>query len=104
MKDGSVVMLVSLLTAPYSWVYDDCVAIPSLLEGAYRTRSRILLIVLALASVVIYTELVSGIRIPTNLYLWTAPAWLAWYLLATRILGMKGEATHHEAAEIASPL
>jgi hypothetical protein len=82
MKDGSLLMLVSLLTAPYSWVYDDCLAIPALLHGAYLTRSRILLGVLALASVLIMTELVCGIKLPTAFYLWTTPAWLAWYLLA----------------------
>jgi hypothetical protein len=82
MKDGSLLMLVSLLTAPYAWVYDDCLAITALLHGAYITRSRILLGVLALASVLIVIELVSGIKLPTNFYLWTAPAWLAWYLLA----------------------
>jgi hypothetical protein len=82
MKDGSLLMLVSLLTAPYSWVYDDCLAIPSLLQGAYLTRSRILLGVLALASVLIVSELVAGVKISSAYYLWTTPAWLAWYLFA----------------------
>jgi hypothetical protein len=82
MTDGSLLMLVSLLTAPYAWVYDDCLAIPALLHGAYLTRSRILLGVFALASVVIVIELVSGIKLPTNFYLWTAPAWFAWYLFS----------------------
>ena len=87
MKDGSLLMLLSLLTAPYAWVYDDSLAIPALLQGAYLTRSRILLGVLALASVVILIELVCGIKLPTNFYLWTAPAWLAWYLLACATSG-----------------
>jgi hypothetical protein len=82
MKDGSLLMLVSLLTAPYSWIYDDSLAIPSLLQGAYLTRSRILLGVLALASVLIVSELVAGVKISSAFYLWTAPAWLAWYLFA----------------------
>ena len=82
MKDGSLLMLVSLLSAPYSWVYDDCLAMPALLHGAYITRSRILLGAFALASIVIMVELVGGIKLPSVYYLWTAPAWLAWYLLA----------------------
>jgi hypothetical protein len=82
MKDGSLLMLVSLLTAPYSWVYDDSLAIPALLQGAYLTRSRILLGALALASIGIVSELVCGVKISSAFYLWTAPAWLAWYLLA----------------------
>jgi hypothetical protein len=83
MKDGSVLMLVSLLTAPYSWIYDDCIAIPALLEGAYQTRSRMLLAVLALASILLEVEFFTSIKIYSFFYLWTAPAWLAWYLYAT---------------------
>src|ERR1035438_7932442 len=50
MKDGSLLMLVSLVVAPYSWVYDDTLALPALLQGAFHTRFRPLLVVLAFAS------------------------------------------------------
>lgn len=81
-KDGSIVTLVSVVVAPYSWITDQALSIPALLDGATRTRSQILLITLAAASVFIEAELLSGIPLASNLYLWTAPAWLAWYLLA----------------------
>ena len=81
-------LLVSLVAAPYSWVYDGGLAIPALLQGAYRTRSRILLAVLAAASLGVLVELVSGIRIISPLYLWTAPGWLAWYLIACASAGV----------------
>jgi len=80
-RDGGLLMLVSLLTAPYCWLYDQGLAIPALLHGAYTTRSRTLLVLLALASILIEAEL-CGIRITSLLYLWTAPAWLAWYVAA----------------------
>jgi hypothetical protein len=57
-------------------------AIPALLEGAILTRSQILLVILAAASIVLEAELLGGVILASNLYLWTAPAWLAWYLLA----------------------
>jgi hypothetical protein len=82
MKDGSLLMLVSLVLAPYSWVYDDALALPALLRGAFLTRFRPLLLVLTFASILVEVELLRGIRISTPYYLWTAPAWLAWYLLA----------------------
>jgi hypothetical protein len=88
-KDGSPLMLVSILAAPYCWLYDQVLVIPALLYGAYLTRSRILLMVLALASVVIEAELVGGIRITSALYLWTSPAWLAWYLFACASAGKR---------------
>ena len=79
---GNLLMLVSLVAAPYCWFYDQCLAIPALLEGAYATRSRNLLAVLALAILVADVE-ICAVRVTSPLYLWTAPAWLAWYLLAT---------------------
>jgi hypothetical protein len=79
---GNLLMLVSLVAAPYCWFYDQCLAIPALLEGAYATRSRNLLAVLALAILVVDVE-ICAVRVTSPLYLWTAPVWLAWYLLAT---------------------
>jgi hypothetical protein len=81
---GSLLMLVSLVAAPYCWFYDQCLAIPALLEGAYTTRSRNLLAILALAIFVIDIE-ICAVRVISPLYLWTAPAWLAWYLCARRL-------------------
>ena len=74
-------MLLSLLTAPYCWIYDQCLAVPALLEGAYTTRSRYVILALALAILVADAEL-CVVRITSLLFLWTAPAWLAWYLVA----------------------
>jgi hypothetical protein len=81
-KDGSLVTLASVLVAPYSWITDQVLAIPPLLDGAIRTRSEILLVILAAASIVIEAELLTGVILASNLYLWTAPAWFAWYLMA----------------------
>ena len=79
---GGQVVLVSIMTAPYAWISDQVLVIPALLEGAIRTRSQSSLVILAAASIVIEAELLSGIMLASNLYLWTAPAWLAWYFLA----------------------
>ena len=83
-QDSAPITLVSLVFAPYSWITDQAMAIPALVAGAIRTRSQILLVALAAASLVIEAELLSGIILASNLYLWTAPAWLAWYLLAAK--------------------
>src|ERR1035437_152070 len=83
-KDGSLLMLVSLFAAPYCWLYDQVLAMPAVLEGAYATRSRHLLTAIALVNIPILVALASGIKIISAFYLWTAPAWLALYLLARR--------------------
>ncbi len=81
--NGSPLILVSLLFAPYVWLYDQCLAIPALLDGAYATRSRAYLVVLALMILVADGEFFTA-KVISPLWLWTAPAWFAWYLLAAR--------------------
>ena len=84
-KNGSPLLLVSLLVAPYSWIYDQGVVIPALLQGAFLTRSRNLLVALAFLSAMVEVALYGSIAQPLVLLywtLWTAPAWLVWYLIA----------------------
>ena len=85
MEHGSLLMLVSVLLAPYTWLMDQAILIPALLHAAYLTRSRSLLAILALASAVIEIGALRGLA-PTHsaFYLWTAPGWLVWYLYAIR--------------------
>jgi Glycosyltransferase family 87 len=90
MKQGSLLMLVSLVSAPYSWIYDSCLAIPPLLQGAYATRSQTMLVILAFLSALIEFALLCDVWSQYAVYLWTlwsAPAWLIWYLFATRDKG-----------------
>jgi hypothetical protein len=94
LRDGGLLMLVSLLTAPYCWLYDQGLAIPALLAAAYGTRSRPLVATLALASLPIEAALVAGVRVVSPLYLWTAPAWLAWWLLAVALRKEPKAAVH----------
>jgi len=86
-REGSLLMLVSFLTAPYSWLYDTVVLLPALLQGVFATSSRSLLALFALLSALIELGLIGIVWNPASLYLWTlwsAPAWLAWYLVAAR--------------------
>jgi len=85
MKDSSLLMLVSILVAPYCWMFDQALAVPALLDGAYVTKSRILLAVLAFSSVLLDAEVIGGIKMASFLFLWTAPGWLIWYLFAGRV-------------------
>jgi hypothetical protein len=84
-KHGSLVLLVSLLVAPYTWFLDQCVALPALLRGLHVTRSRMLVLLLALAGAIVEIAPLSGRDVlHSNFYLWTAPAWLLWYVVACR--------------------
>ncbi len=82
---GSPLLLLSVLVAPYTWFIDQAVVIPALLHGAYVTRSRCLVALLALASAVIDIQWFLGASaLHSALFLWTTPTWLAWYLIARR--------------------
>jgi hypothetical protein len=81
---GSLLILVSVLVAPYAWFTDQAVLVSPLLNGAYRTTSRSKTVVLVLMSSFVVIQVLVGIPIHSALYLWTAPAWLAWYLWACR--------------------
>jgi hypothetical protein len=86
-EDGSILMLVSVLVAPYSWFMDQAVLIPAVLAGAYAARSRTLIAVLALMSAGIEIAAARGVILASPFYLWTAPGWLLWFLIATRQRG-----------------
>jgi hypothetical protein len=76
-------MLVSVLVAPYSWGLDQTVLLPALLHALYRNCWRSVVAVFALLSAVISAGNFLGLPIRSvGLYLWTAPAWLGWYLFA----------------------
>ena len=106
-EHGSPVLLVSLVVPPYTWLIDQCVALPALLRGLNVTRSRSLIAVVAVMSAVIELGPYMGRRLlHSNFYLWTAPAWLAWYVFATYSGGNRhtrteaGESRALEAAEV----
>jgi hypothetical protein len=81
LEQGSLLVLISLLAAPFGWIFDQSLALPAVLQGASRTSSQILLSVLALIYILIEFQLVR-FDLHSAAYLWIAPAWLIWYLFA----------------------
>jgi hypothetical protein len=83
MEHGSLLMLVSVTVAPYSWFMDQSVLLPGLLLTLYRSRSRSLIAVFALISAVIELLNIRGVPLgASRFYAWTPLAWLLWYLIA----------------------
>lgn len=82
---GLLVLLVGAVCTPYGFFTDECMLLPAVLTGVYRAeaRGRSLIPVAAIAAAALI-ELLAGIEIKTPFFLWTTPAWLAWYLYATR--------------------
>lgn len=82
-RNGSALILVSLVFAPYAWLYDQCLAIPPLLEAAYATGAEWWLTALALMIFAADLQL-AWVKVISPLWLWTAPGWLVWWLIAKR--------------------
>jgi hypothetical protein len=82
---GMVVLLVAAMCAPYGFMTDECMVLPAVLAGVYaaagQKRSLIPIALIAGAALI---ELLAGMELKTPYFMWTTPAWLAWYLYATR--------------------
>jgi hypothetical protein len=81
LENGNLLVLVSLLVAPFGWIFDQSLALPAILLAATRTTSKLLLAALAAMYILIEIE-VNRFDLHSGAYLWAAPAWIAWYLLA----------------------
>lgn len=88
MDHGLVLLLVGALCAPYEWFTDECMLLPAVLSGAYIAekthRSAWPLAVFAGTALI---EVIALVPLTSKYYLWTTPAWLAWYLYSTGKLG-----------------
>lgn len=84
MDHGLILLLVGALCTPYGWIFDESVLFPAVLVGVYRaTESRRSLWPLVLFAGAALVELMMNVKISSQYYLWTTPAWLCWYLYAT---------------------
>jgi hypothetical protein len=82
-SDGGLLMLVSLLLSPYAWISDQALALPAILIGIYQASARWQVFTLAVGSAVLEMQQLAGVSMHSPWVLWTAPFWLAWYLLVS---------------------
>jgi len=102
LEHGNLVMLVSILVAPYCWLWDHSLAIPALLYGACRTPSRMVLAVLAVLFIALELQpYVFQVGLNSKIFLWPAAAWVVWYAVAIRSARPQ-PAVVPEAASVAS--
>lgn len=87
-REGLLVLLVSCACTPYSWYSDQAMLFPAVLAGLQRAEKSIpaLAIFVAIAAAGL-VGFVAQIPMTSAFYIWTAPAWLLWYLFAARKAG-----------------
>jgi hypothetical protein len=93
-NQGLLLLLVSAACTPYAWFSDETVLLPAVLAGVYRVvDSRRSLLPLGAIGGVALIEVFAEVKMTSAFYLWTVPAWLAWYLYAFRAtVAQPGEA------------
>ncbi len=97
-REGMLVLLVSVACTPYSWYSDQAMLFPAVLVGLYAAERSV--VALGLFGAICAAGLVGfmgQIPMTSSYYLWTAPAWLLWYLYATRKTGATAEAMQGSA-------
>lgn len=85
MNHGLLVLLVSVMCAPYGWFFDESVILPAILTAVLRARKNgrpFWPIVLVAGAALI--EVYEGIDVMSPFFLWSTPAWLACYLYASK--------------------
>lgn len=82
---GMLVMLVTILTSPYSWLTDEAVLLPAILFTLADPEKRkySLWILLGINTVVLFIALGEQASLTSHAYMWTPLTWLAWFLYAT---------------------
>jgi hypothetical protein len=83
-EQGLLLLLVSAACTPYAWISDEAILFPAVLAALYQAiNSGRSLIPLGLFWGVALVEVLAEVKMTSPFYLWTVPAWLAWYLYAT---------------------
>jgi hypothetical protein len=99
MDHGMILLLISVAVAPYAWLTDEALLLPAVLAGLYQAvdlrRSTLpLILIVAVAQI----EIFNVVRVNSPYYLWTVPAYLAWYLYAAGRIGARAGQARSDAA------
>jgi len=83
-EHGLLLLLISAACTPYAWISDEAVLLPAVLAGIYRALdSGRSLLPIGVAGAAALIEVLAAVKMTSPYYLWTVPAWIAWYLYAS---------------------
>lgn len=88
---GLALMVVSVLTTPYSWVTDEVVLLPAILQAAVcvlslgdkpkmTLRTRVAVGIFAALDGLLLLTLAEKIPFASGMYFWSSLLWFAWYV------------------------
>jgi hypothetical protein len=95
---GLLVLLVSAMCTPFGWFTDESMLLPAVLAGVYQAaETKRSFLPLGLFAGVALIEIFANVQLTSAYFMWTTPAWLAWYLYATGRIGAPAQSVHGDA-------
>lgn len=90
LANGSVLLIISLLSAPYAWFYDEVIAVPAILIAVLHARNAgRSLLPLGLPMMIAALELFGAVPFASGFYIWTAVAWVGAYMWMMRMPNLR---------------
>ena len=93
-QHGPALLVVSVLVSPYSWLADECILLPAILQGVtfvyearagLKLRTKVVLVMFALLNLLLLLILRSKIPFATGIYFWSSLVWFGWYFYTRRV-------------------
>ena len=88
-EHGPALLVVAVLTTPYSWMTDEVVLLPAILQGVLwvnraKLRVRSQLVILLFVCLDLLLLLIVRAQVPpaTGIYFWSSLVWFSWYWYA----------------------
>jgi hypothetical protein len=86
---GPALLVVSLLTTPYSWMTDEVVLLPAILQSVLwlnraklKVRSQLVILLFVLLDLLLLRILWAQIPPANGIYFWSSLVWFSWYWYA----------------------
>jgi len=88
-KHGPALLIVSLFTTPYSWMSDEAVLLPAVLQGILwvnrtqlKLRSQFVILIFVCLDLLLLLILRAQVPHYTGIYFWSNLVWFSWYWYA----------------------
>ena len=88
-QHGLAVLVVSLLTTPYSWITDEVVLLPAILQGVLwlnraklQARSQLAIILFVCLDFLMLLIVRAQVPPATGIFFWSSLVWFSWYWYA----------------------
>jgi hypothetical protein len=97
-QHGLALMVVSLLTTPYSWMTDEAVLLPAILQGVVwlsraqlKVRSQLLILLFVFLDLLLLLIVRAQVPPATGIFFWSSLVWFSWYWYAHSFSQQEGK-------------